>query len=339
MRHTAYICLALLAAWVLSAAARAQTAPGPTLLPPPPIEQGSAIDSESAPWHPPAHVSTPPAANANITPDLQTIEELPNPTEEPLPLPANNGSVFQDDPANVGAELELSESPTWYEPTYWLGPAPWDTGIELGLNGSSGTSETLSIRTGGYVKRESRFSKLDLSGYYNRTTDSGVATQNNAQVDVRNDWLLDEQSPWTLYGTTNLFYDEFQAFDLQLSGNAGVGYRFVHEPGLDLMARFGAGTSREVGGPDDRWVPESLIGFEYGQQLSATQKFYGKLDYFPEWEEVGEYRMVADVGWEIELVQPSNLSLKISATDRYDSTPNGADPHLLNYSVLLLLKL
>ena len=73
--------------------------------------------------------------------------------------------------------------------------------------------------------------------------------------------------------------------------------------------------------------------------LAPTQKFYGKLDYFPEWEQIGEYRLVADAGWEIELVQPSNLSLKISATDRYDSTPNGAEPHLVNYSVLLLLKL
>ncbi len=32
-------------------------------------------------------------------------------------------------------------------------------------------------------------------------------------------------------------------------------------------------------------------------------------------------------------------SLKISANDRFDSTPNEADPHLVNYSVLLLLKL
>ena len=37
--------------------------------------------------------------------------------------------------------------------------------------------------------------------------------------------------------------------------------------------------------------------------------------------------------------QPENLSLKISANDRYDSTPNGAKPHLVNYAVLLLLKL
>jgi hypothetical protein len=73
--------------------------------------------------------------------------------------------------------------------------------------------------------------------------------------------------------------------------------------------------------------------------LNATQKIYAKFDYYPDWDQIGEYRMVADTGWEIELVQPSNLSLKIAASDRYDSTPNGADPHLLNYSVLLLLKL
>jgi hypothetical protein len=66
---------------------------------------------------------------------------------------------------------------------------------------------------------------------------------------------------------------------------------------------------------------------------------YAKLDYFPEWDQFGEFRLVADAGWEIELVNPSNLSLKISANDRYDSTPNGAEPHLVNYSVLLLLKL
>jgi hypothetical protein len=275
-------------------------------------------------------------------------QQSPGPALLPPPdSPAAVGAVADGAPPVDAAppafppitDEDCHDEQAWYRPTYWLGPAPWDTGIELGLNGSSGTSDSFSIRAGGYIKRESRFSKLDFSTYHNRTTTGGDTTQNNAQVDVRNDWLIDESSPWTLYGTGNVFYDEFQAFDLQTSANTGVGYRFVHEPGLGLMGRFGAGTSREVGGPDDRWVPESLLGFEYNQQLSKTQKFYGKLDYYPEWEEFGEYRLVADSGWEIELLQPSNLSLKISASDRFDSTPNGADPHLVNYSVLLLLKL
>jgi Protein of unknown function, DUF481 len=313
MRRKLSLCIALLAGHILAVAAMAQPASGPILLPPPI-------------FNPPPGATSADAEPANI------------PAQEPLPFSelAPAPTEFEPDP---NLQHEPSLLPSFDRPAQLFGPLPWDTGIELGLNGSSGTSESLSLRTGGYIKRESRFSRLDLHTNYNHTTNSGVATQNNAELDVRNDWLLDDRWPWTLYGTGNLFYDEFQAFDIQASANTGVGYRFVNEPGLDLIGRFGGGASREVGGPDDRWVPESLIGFEYSQQLSASQKFYGKLDYYPEWEDIGEYRLVADTGWEIVLVQPSNLSLKFSATDRYDSTSNGADPHLLNYSVLLLLKL
>jgi len=306
-------------------AAQSATAP---LFPPP------AADSQSRPsepWTPPTHTTIPIRAPAATDATQSNSGDLSTPpfTAEELPSGAES-------PAG---EIAIEEPAEWYQPAFWIGPEPWDSGIELGLNGSSGSSESMSIRTGGYIKRESRFSKLDFSTYLNRTTTSGETTQDNAQLDVRNDWLLDESSPWTLFGAGNVFYDKFQAFDLQTNVNTGVGYRFVHEPGLDFLGRVGGGTSREFGGPDDRWVPESLLGFEYGQQLSPTQKVYGKLDYYPEWDQIGEYRLVADTGLEIELLQPSNISLKISATDRYDSTSNGANPHLVNYSVLLLLKL
>jgi hypothetical protein len=275
-----------------------------------------------------------PAANRAAAQQAELPQLLPPPGwEEPLPFPQTEPSAAALGPN--ARSLELLPHP----PHDRFIPAPWDTGVELGINGSSGTSDSLSIRTGGYLKRESRFSKLDLKGSYNHTTEGGNATQNNAQVDVRNDWLLDDASPWTLYGTGEVFYDEFQAFDVQTSANSGVGYRFVHDPVVDLIGRFGAGASREFGGPDNRWVPESLLGLEFNQWLTPSQKFYGKLDYYPEWDELGEFRLLADTGWQIQFDQPSNLSLKLSASDRYDSTPHGARPHLVNYSVLLLLKL
>jgi hypothetical protein len=289
----------------------------------------AASDAYSSAWSLPE--ATLPSSGAS--------QLAPNPSTETLPITADAT------PGEVAAEVEaagagiIEERPKWYERAFLLVPAPWDTGVELGLNGSAGTNDSFSLRTGGYIKRSSRFSKLDVSTYYNRTGSGGDVTQNNAQFDFRNDWLLDEASPWTLFVTNTAFYDQFKDFDLQTNADLGVGYRVFHEPGLEFITRVGGGTSREFGGPDDRWVPESLFGFEYSQQLNATQKFYGKLDYFPEWDQVGEFRLVADTGWEVVLVQPSNLSLKISATDRYDSTPNGADPHLINYSVLLLLKL
>jgi putative salt-induced outer membrane protein YdiY len=298
------------AVWLIAATAAAQA---PPVTPTPATPDASP----SEPWQPPVE-------------DAAPLAEIPN---ESLPAPVDsNGDLLVDG-------IVVDEPPTWHQPIYWFGPAPWDSGIELGINGSSGNNESFSLQTGGYVKRESRFSKLDLDVTYNRTTSGGTETQNNAEFDVRNDWLLDENSAWTLFASGNVFYDEFQSFDLQTNANSGIGYRFIHVPGIDLIGRFGTGASREFGGPDDDWVPEALFGGEFSQQISASQKFYAKLDYFPEWDEFGEYRLVADAGWEIELVQPENLSLKVSATDRYDSTPNGAEPHLVNYSVLLLLKL
>jgi putative salt-induced outer membrane protein YdiY len=336
------ICVAL-AIWAsASGLARAQSELPPSLFAPPPLVQLQDPNSFSEPWSPPSLpkvATTPTTANAPATSMAPAAEPPAFSPGGEMPLVQSQGQKEEKLP-EMSLDVPMDdESSTWYEPAYWFGPTPWDTGIELGMNGSSGTSESLSIRTGGYIKRESRFSKLDLSTYYNRTTDGGVATQNNAQLDARNDWLLDDRSPWTLYGTGNLFYDEFQAFDVQASANTGVGYRFVHDPARSMIGRLGGGASREVGGPDDRWVPESLVGFECSHQLFATQKLYAKFDYYPEFEQLGEYRLIADAGWEIELAQPSNLSLKISATERYDSTPNGAEPHLLNYSVLLLLRL
>jgi len=43
---------------------------------------------------------------------------------------------------------------TWYEPNYWFGPAPWDIGFELGINGAEGINQALSMRVGGHLKRE-----------------------------------------------------------------------------------------------------------------------------------------------------------------------------------------
>ncbi len=323
----------LFALLVVLHGAEAALSEGPPIFPPP--AAGTASDSNdpnSTPWHPPGKDAVLPTTPQDTLPET----DLPLPENEVTGQSLANGELLPEGSSDTALG---SGDPSWYQPTYWFGPSPWDTGVELGLNGSSGNQDSLSLRTGGYIKRESRFSKLDLSGYYNRTSAGGISTQNNAQVDARNDWLLDEKSPWTLFATSNLFYDQFQSFDAQMSADTGIGYRFWHEPARELIGRVGGGTSREFGGPDDRWVPESLFGVEYTQKFFATQKFYGKVDYFPEWDQVGEFRVVADTGWEVELVQPSNLSLKISATDRYDSTPSGANPHLVNYSVLLLLKL
>jgi len=223
----------------------------------------------------------------------------------------------------------------WYEPNYWFGPVPWDIGFELGLNGAEGINQALSMRVGGHLKRETEFWKFDTSLVYNKNSANDVETQNNALLDVRIDRLLGD-SRWTLFFINQELYDEFQAFDLRVSLNSGLGYQLLDTETVDLLTRFGAGASREFGGPEDRWVQEALFGIDYEHQLTPSQRLTAKVDYYPEWKDFERYRVVADLGWEIDLDRPKNLSLKFSVLDRYDSTPNGVDPNELNYAVLLI---
>lgn len=238
-------------------------------------------------------------------------------------------------------EMELIEPPVvyeWYELSYWFGPAKWDAGINFGLNGSQGENRSQSIASGGYLKRDSEFWKLDSDINYNYTSSNELVTQNNAMFDARIDRKL-KKSPWTLYVLNQILYDEFQPFNSRVAVNSGVGYKWVDTDDFNLIGRFGAGTSREFGGTDDQWKAEALFGLDYEYLISEKQRFTIKVDYFPEWKDFGLYRVVSDAGWEIDLDKPKNMSLRFTVNDRYDSTPNGVSPNLVNYAVLLNWKL
>ncbi len=235
----------------------------------------------------------------------------------------------------TSASPPSAPTPGWYHPRSWFGPAPWDIGFELGLNGNEGINETLSMRVGGHVKRETDRWKLDTTIAYNKNTANNVETQNNALLDARVDRIFAD-SPWSLFFLNQDLYDEFQAFDLRVSLTGGVGYQIIDTKTVSLAGSFGAGASHEFGAVDAKSAYEALFGLDYEHEFSSMQRFSAKVDYFPEWENFGFYRIVTDIGWEIDLDRPKNLSLKFSVIDRYDSTPNGVKPNELNYAALLI---
>jgi putative salt-induced outer membrane protein YdiY len=219
----------------------------------------------------------------------------------------------------------------------WLYPSRWEGSLELGLNGLAGNAEALSIRAGGTFKRVTEYHELSGDLTYIKATNDGRETAHNAIFNGRDERLLGE-SPWSLFLTTGLEYDEFRSFDMRLAVAAGVGYRFVDNELTTLAARFGSGVSREFGGPDVEWVPEANFGLDYERQITELQKMTARIDYFPEWGEFKNYRLNTSFSWEVLLDKQSNMSLKLSSLNRYDSTPNGLKPNDIAYSALLLWK-
>jgi putative salt-induced outer membrane protein YdiY len=286
-------------------------------------------------------VLPPPGANSaappNMEGDASPLFSFPEVTAPPTVLEEAVGEETQVLEENA----ELIEPPVvyeWYQWSYWFGPAPWDMGMNFGLNGSEGENSTQSIASGAYLKRDSVLWTLDSKINYNMTAANSIETQNNALLDARVDRKLDK-SAWSLYILNQTLYDEFQPFDLRVSVNSGVGYKWVNTENFNLLGRFGAGASREFGGVQDVWAPEALLGLDYEYLISDRQRMTMKVDYFPEWENFNNYRVVSDACWEVDLDKPKNMSLRFTVNDRYDSTPNGVSPNLVNYAALLNWKL
>lgn len=285
---------------------------------------------EDQSFRPQSGLPLPPPAEPTL-PSLPQVGLLePPPPLEPLP-----GSVF--DQAVEPEPVPPQRVVTWYQPWTWIPLDGWTNSAELGLNGSAGNTESSSFQTGTRFKRSTDINMFDVRLTYNRTNANGIETQNNALLYVDYERFLGE-SPWTFFIKNGLEYDEFRAFDLRYNINSGMGYTLAKTETLSLITRFGAGASREFGGPDNDWVPEALFGADYEHQINDRHKLIARIDYFPEWGNFGNYRLVADTAWEYLLDEDGNLSFKLGATDRYDSTPNGRKPNDVNYSALLLYK-
>ena len=251
------------------------------------------------------------------------------------PLPPVDAPA-ESEPAKAD-EIEALVDESWrYESNYWYGPF-WSGEFELGINGSSGNADSLSLRAGANMKRETQSHTLTVKATHAKTSAAGIETQNNALGDVKLERHFGD-SPWSVFVTGSLEYDEFKAFDLRLASAMGLGFRFIDNDSITLAGRFGAGVSHELGGPDDRYVPEAVFGLDYEHRLTDRQKLTAKVDYLPDWGDFMNYRIVTDAGWEVLLDEDSNLNLKIGVIDRYDSTPNGRKPNDFDYSVLLLWK-
>ncbi|MEO9591809.1 DUF481 domain-containing protein [Rhodopirellula bahusiensis] len=260
--------------------------------------------------------------------------------ETPLPDEVIQSTSYADvvESGHVVESPPLEEEVvTWYQrPWIWMTNG-WTNHAEFGLDGSSGNSDTLALQTGLEMKRKTDRYTLALDFDYRQASANDVTTEENGRFNLDYDRLIND-SNWSLFGKFGMEFDEFKAFDLRLNLNAGVGYYWIRNDDTNLVTRFGAGASKEIGAPDDSWIPEAVFGIEADHQLTSRQKVKAKLDFFPAWDDFSDYRLVTDLAWETLLSDSDNFSLRLSVTDRYDSTPQGALKNDFYYSALLLYK-
>ncbi len=236
----------------------------------------------------------------------------------------------------VDASAPSEQAPEPVSTSFWSG---WDASVELGITGSDGNSESFNFRTALDAQRltEKMETKLGLS--YKYGTQNGTQNTNRFDARARNDWLF-PGSRWRTFVQGSYEYDEFQAWDHRISGFGGVGYELIRPedqaPDMSLLARAGIGGSQTIGGPNEEFRPEALLGLDYNWNIKEGQRFFVNTELFPSLDEVGDFRWITNAGYEIVLDQESNLYLKLGLEDRYDSNPGaGAKKNDIDYYVTL----
>lgn len=286
----------------------------------------------------------------DVQSSLTSVLELPPLPELPKPKPEEESAAEKTEevekPKEGKKEEKVEEEEDtygyfeyvpyghYYHVDYWFGEATWKNSAELGLNGQTGNTESNSLRVGAKIRREGKRTIFSSDIRHLRTSGENGLTQNNAYVKHKLEWPLKIYERWSLFEKTDIEYDEFKAFDMRLVFNGGVSYKPYKTEATDWTLSVGSGFSQEYGSPQKGVIPEATLGSELTHQLTEKQSFQIKFEFFPAFEADQGYRSVTDASYTIAL--DHGLSLKLSAEDRYDSTPNNRKRNDLDYACLLI---
>lgn len=246
-------------------------------------------------------------------------------------------------PTDVKAPMKLpqtSPAPEIIPPgacTVPLPPKEWSGNFDFGLNGTSGNSESMNFRLFADTKRERPDCIFTANLLYNYATANGVVNQNMFLGNSRYEWLF-PNSPWSYWVSGGFQYDQFRAFDLLIYGHTGLGYQWWKNDVSFLKTRTGFGGSYPIGGPDERFTPEALLGLDYEHKFGDRFKFVFSGVLYPDLSDFFEYRALVQTALECLVAPEYNLGLKLGIVDNYISNPQGRKPNDLNYFLALMWK-
>jgi putative salt-induced outer membrane protein YdiY len=218
-------------------------------------------------------------------------------------------------------------------------PRFWHGGVELGLTGSDGNRDLVNLRLGGTAKRKTDDNILALDLLYRYATTNAQATENHLLLHGRDELLL-PGTPWNVFLDGSAEYDEFMGYQERIASHAGIGYHFLKNDTTCLTGRLGAGVSKNFSGPITGVVPEGLVGLDFERKLTERGKFTAGAEYFPSFERLDTYRIIAKVAYEWLIDPEWNLTFKVGALDRYDTatTAKNPRPNDIEYFATLLWK-
>ena len=186
----------------------------------------------------PGFYPPPPQAGQYLVPPQYPVPQYTVPPQSP-PNPSSTVSPgapgFTPPPLAPGGTMPLVAPLPSVEPSPAPPPKLWEGSVELGVAGNEGNSPTFNIHFGAKLKRKTEFDVLSSELNYHENAGNSTVTANRGLLDSRFEHLF-QDSAWTWFVHNEVDYDEFKAYHMKDSLDAGFGYRLVKNDAASLTA-------------------------------------------------------------------------------------------------------
>jgi len=223
-------------------------------------------------------------------------------------------------------------------------PPEWKFSGELGVNGTEGNVDSQDLRAAVQALLETPDHRWKFGAGWMRSETEDVKTKEQGYVEGLKDFLY-PGSPWFWFLQARMDWDDFQLWDSRFTGGFGAGYTLYDTEAFKLRFRAGLNYAREFNVSetlypdyeDDRW--EGLLGAESVWKITKDQSLEGKVTWYPDLEESGEYRIVGSLAYSINLSESGSLALKIGLEEEYDThRVDPAEESDFKYFIALLFR-
>ncbi len=257
------------------------------------------------------------AALGRIEISRDRIAEVIKTTPAPTPAPAPAAVVVEGATPAPAPAVPVAVLPAPVPPPPPAPDGSWKFSLSLGFTGSETESQSnWDLRAAGSAKRESEKDRTTIAAEYYFSSANSVNTDNNLLVTGLEEFLF-KDSKWEAFIKGTYQYDEFQTWEQRAGLYAGPAYRLFEGEPLALKLRAGAGASYEFA--DSQWTPELLLGDDLVWKIDERSKLTQGLDFFPDLENLGEYRFIVRIDYEIALSPKGDLKGTAGVRDEYDS--------------------
>jgi len=202
----------------------------------------------------------------------------------------------------------------------------WDNKLTLAFGVASGNTENANVTALYAMTRETETSKLLYNASYFYSEDSGTESENRFSTGLTHDWLF-KNSRWLIFADARYDYDEFNSWRHRVAAHLGPGYKLIDRDDLKLTLRAGAGAVKEWVSDNDGIRPEGLAGYDFEWKITGQQSLVSTFRYYPDFDDLGEFRTAGFAGWKLDIDKADGLSLSLGFIHEYQSQVDPGREH------------